>query len=73
MIECGRSKWFSFVCFISPGDATKAITEMNGRIIAAKLLYVAFTWKKEDRKDHLAAQYYNPYAIMQVNEYQIKI
>jgi len=57
MNEEGRSKGFGFVCFSSPEEATKAVTEMNGRIIGTKPLYVALAQRKEDRKAHLASQY----------------
>merc|ERR1719167_182343 len=53
----GRSKGFGFVCFSAPEEATKAVTEMNGRIIVSKPLYVALAQRKEDRKAHLASQY----------------
>ncbi|XP_037915555.1 polyadenylate-binding protein isoform X2 [Hermetia illucens] len=57
MEEEGRSKGFGFVCFNSADEATRAVTEMNGRIIGSKPLYVALAQRKEDRKAHLAAQY----------------
>lgn len=57
MDEDGRSKGFGFVCFNLPDEATRAVTEMNGRIIGSKPLYVALAQRKEDRKAHLATQY----------------
>jgi len=57
MTEEGRSKGFGFVCFSTPEEATKAVTEMNGRIVGSKPLYVALAQRKEDRKAHLASQY----------------
>ncbi|XP_016985974.1 polyadenylate-binding protein [Drosophila rhopaloa] len=55
--EEGRSKGFGFVCFISPNEATCAVTELNGRVIGSKPLYVALAQRKEERKAHLASQY----------------
>lgn len=57
MQENGRSKGFGFVCFSAPEEATKAVTDMNGRIVGSKPLYVALAQRKEDRKNHLASQY----------------
>lgn len=57
MLEDGRSKGFGFVCFSSQEEATRAVTDMNGRIIGSKPLYVALAQRKEDRKAHLASQY----------------
>ncbi|KIH94118.1 polyadenylate-binding protein [Sporothrix brasiliensis 5110] len=53
--KLGKSKGFGFVCFSNPDDATKAVTEMNQRMVNGKPLYVAIAQKKEVRKSQLEA------------------
>ncbi|KKA28863.1 hypothetical protein TD95_000290 [Thielaviopsis punctulata] len=53
--KLGKSKGFGFVCFQNPDDATKAIAEMNQRMIEGKPLYVALAQRKEVRKSQLEA------------------
>ncbi|CAM4846542.1 unnamed protein product [Rotaria magnacalcarata] len=57
MSENGRSKGFGFVCFSAPDEATKAATEMSGRIVGSKPLYVALAQRKEERRMLLASHH----------------
>jgi len=51
----GVSKGFGFVCFATPDEATKAVTEMNGTMIGNKPIYVALAQRKEVRRQQLAS------------------
>jgi len=55
--EKGASKGFGFVCFATPDEATKAVTEMNGKMIGSKPIYVALAQRKEARRAQLEANH----------------
>jgi len=55
--EKGVSKGFGFVCFSTPDEATKAVTEMNGKMLGSKPIYVALAQRKELRRAQLEAQH----------------
>lgn len=53
----GISKGSGFVAFSTTDEATRALNEMNGKMLGGKPLYVAHAQRKEDRKARLQAQF----------------
>ncbi|XVF67544.1 hypothetical protein PTKIN_Ptkin10aG0129900 [Pterospermum kingtungense] len=53
----GISKGSGFVAFSTPEEASRALAEMNGKMIVNKPLYVALAQRKEDRRARLQAQF----------------
>ncbi|GAB2300641.1 Polyadenylate-binding protein 7 [Dionaea muscipula] len=53
----GISKGFGFVCYSTPGEASKAVSTFHGYLCHQKPLYVAIAQRKEDRQAQLQIQY----------------
>ncbi|PPS00396.1 hypothetical protein GOBAR_AA20281 [Gossypium barbadense] len=53
----GISKGSGFVAFLTPEEASRALAEMNGKMVVNKPLYVAQAQRKEDRRARLQAQF----------------
>ncbi len=55
--EKNESKGFGFVCYSTAEEATKAVTEMNGKMILSKPIFVALAQRKEIRRAQLEQQH----------------
>ncbi|KAI3991138.1 hypothetical protein MKX01_022359 [Papaver californicum] len=53
----GISRGSGFVAFSTSEEANRALSEMNGKMVASKPLYVALAQRKEDRRARLQAQF----------------
>lgn len=55
--ENGSSRGFGFVCFATADASNKALSEMNGKMVGTKPLYVNVAQRKEVRRSMLELQY----------------
>ncbi|KAG8759984.1 Protein phosphatase PP2A regulatory subunit B [Serendipita sp. 396] len=52
----GTSKGFGFVCYSTPDEASKAIAEMNNKMLGTKPLYVSLAQRRDVRRQQLESQ-----------------
>ncbi|XWS29803.1 hypothetical protein CRYUN_Cryun24cG0061700 [Craigia yunnanensis] len=53
----GISRGSGFIAFSTAEEASRALTEMNGKMVVSKPLYVALAQRKEERRARLQAQF----------------